>query len=397
MRFIGPITWALVLVASLSCGEDEPPPPPTRLSVSVMGPTGAIAGARVLIAGLAAQKTDATGKVEVDVPEGVHGVRIEAKGFVTDPLPGDFPRVVTTPKSVTTSLEVSLWPKTDGVGSGALAGRLAAPSDGVLVVARGTIDYAALTDASGAFELEGLLPAQYKVTAYEKGFSYGEASGVAVAADGRTENVTVERLGPADGRVEGQLTGALSGTTAIGLFDLGTGEVLPGLRVYASAEAPFSIEGVPPGRFLVDAALELDDVVVDPDLVRTDTRPIVEVGTTAAQPLSLSLSPRVRGIGTRTSSAGLMLTWSPHSEADFYVVEVTDLLGATLFGGFDARRNWRARVLHPSTELPIEPANPLRAGAAYRARVFAAIDDPTRASFELVAASESREGLFVAP
>jgi hypothetical protein len=93
-------------------------------------------------------------------------------------------------------------------------------------------------------------------------------------------------------------------------------------------------------------------------------------------------------------AAAPTLSWQAAGRADFYVVEVLDAAERGVWGGFDARGNWRFTVLPPATSIAYDgPA--LRPGHAYRWRVFAAVRDalvPT--AFALVAASEELEGTF---
>jgi hypothetical protein len=104
---------------------------------------------------------------------------------------------------------------------------------------------------------------------------------------------------------------------------------------------------------------------------------------------------RIEPVKSATVSGVPRLTWREVEDADFYVVEVKDESGKTVFGGFDAGGNPRIRVLPPDVSVPYG-GDPLVDGARYEWRVFAGKRDPLNpTAFEVVAASESLEGEFV--
>lgn len=352
--------------------------------------------ARVLFASTKTLRTNHSGMVSEEVdPAPTYRPRAEALGYFPSDLPGSAPSSTRVAPKVTTLVELKLYRRLEAPGTGGIVGRLSEPLAGVLVVAEGTLTYSSITDQDGVFELRGLLPAQYRLEAFGVAAAFEPVTGVSVAGD-IIENVAITRTGVASGRVEVSLAGALTGTTAVYLFEMKSKEAVPGISGFASTSAGLVQTGVPPGTYRVGAALEPDELVVNPDLVHKDELPLVTVGATNPDPIRLELKASMHGLSTRTSTSGLVLSWEGRDDADFYVVEVTDLFGANVFGGFDARRNWRARVLHPTAEIPIAPAMPLKSGVAYRARVFAAKDVTTGALFELFAASEEVDGVFIA-
>ena len=67
-------------------------------------------------------------------------------------------------------------------------------------------------------------------------------------------------------------------------------------------------------------------------------------------------TPRVYdGLLRHLASHGFVVmaanTPQAYSGAEFYVVEVTDVLGQVIWGGFDARQNPTLRVLPPQTSV----------------------------------------------
>jgi hypothetical protein len=161
-------------------------------------------------------------------------------------------------------------------------------------------------------------------------------------------------------------------------------------------------DGVPEGDYRVVAYLEDDGRVLDPDLVRTRDEPLFEAAGTASISIDLPTAPSVEGLRVETSSAasGVRFSWSPLPDADFYVVEVTTVLGQTIWGGFDAMRRPVFRVLARTDVVfgtTAQPTQQLESGRRYRVRVYAAVESLMGNLFELIGASEELDGELIAP
>ena len=98
---------------------------------------------------------------------------------------------------------------------------------------------------------------------------------------------------------------------------------------------------------------------------------------------------------TSTVVAPPTFTWPSVPMANYYVVEVRDVLGeAITWGGFDARNNPRSPILAPNTSVQFTGTPALSPGVLYSWRIYAAKDVTTGAQFELIAASEQLGGEF---
>ena len=82
------------------------------------------------------------------------------------------------------------------------------------------------------------------------------------------------------------------------------------------------------------------------------------------------------------------------SDIDFFVVDLRDVSGRPVWGGFDARGAARTRILAPATSVAYAgPA--LSPGALYQWRVYGAKENTLVVSnFDLVTASEALIGEF---
>jgi hypothetical protein len=392
-----------ILLFGLSCSDPppDPPPPPTILRATVIDAIdGApISGARVLLIEQGTWHELDAGTLEVTLESGTYRYRAEAPGHRAEPRPFRPFAEVEVLSAKTTELEIQLWPIDVPGGDGAIAGKVSGssgPASGALVVATGTRIRSTYTDASGDYVLGDLPPDLYSVTAHLAGFQSSVRNGVNVTG-GKVEGVDLE-LAPS-GFVAGGRIRSGTGETRVYLVHPDVLEPIPGLYVDTNLSSVWQMTNVPPGEYRADTALELDDGwVLDYERVLREGPPLVTVSETSSGTLDLFASPSIRRIEpakSATVSATPVLSWRAIDDADFYVVEVTDESGRTLFGGFDAGGNPRIRVLPPDVSVTYA-GETLEQGARYEWRVFAGKRDPLNpTAFDVIAASEALEGELI--
>lgn len=350
-----------------------------------------IPGARVQVAGKW-QAASAAGTLQAELDPGILSYRAEAAGYLFAPEPFTATPTVALPANLTTTTTISLWPSRALSGPGSIAGRVTvdgAPVAGALVVATSAVEGYAYTDDDGQYLITRLNAGEYRVKAWKAGHEGVEKTRVMVNA--ASEGVDLTMTVGAPGSVTGAVTG---GTTKVWLTHPTTHQPIPGLATDAAGGA-YSIGGVPAGTYRVRAGLENDGRSLDPDPIHEDG-PIEVTVAAAAVTQNLALLPAIAGLSpTETASAARTpaFNWSSVPNADFYVLEVYDLDGVSLTGGFDATGNPRTRIL----QRPFTYNGPaLTPGSRYRWRVWAGENDPVVASeFKLIAASEELYGVFV--
>lgn len=350
-----------------------------------------VAGARVQAAGKW-QATAADGTFSSEVEPGILSYRVEAPGFHFVPEAFTATPTVAIPANLTTTTQVVLWPSQARSGPGSIAGQLTqdgAPVAGALVVATSAIEGFGYTDDEGRYLITQLNAGEYRVRAFLAGRVGTEKTRVAVS--GATEGVDLVMAGAPAGSVGGMVSG---GSTQVWLTHPTVGEPIPGL-VGPVTQGRYLINGVAPGTYRVRAGLERDGLTLDPDPIHEDG-PIEVTVADAATTQDLALLPAIQGLSpTDTASAAAIpaFDWTAVPNADFYVLELYDLDGVSLFGGFDAVGSPRTRIL----QKPFTYAGPaLAPGVRYRWRVWAGENDAVVASeFKLIAASEERGGEIV--
>lgn len=276
------------------------------------------------------------------------------------------------------STTIGLIPVAEGAGTGIIAGSVERPADGqgVLVVAEiGGVGRTAIADVDGSYAIYNVEPGTHDVTAYALGVVY-EAETASVSND-QTATVDLVLGGGEGGTVSGnvQIVNAPGGSsTSIILvvestFDdlLIRGETPPGLRA-GGVSGDYTIEGVPPGRFVVLGAFENDGLVRDPDTSIGGTAiqhiDVTEGATTTVEGFKITgalavTSPGAQGPEAVTSAP--TLAWEDDSSEDQYHVEVFDAYGDLA---------WEQTTDGYSGDDPAIPyAGPLEAGMYYQFRV----------------------------
>ncbi|MBA3538652.1 MAG: carboxypeptidase regulatory-like domain-containing protein [Deltaproteobacteria bacterium] len=343
-------------------------------------------------------------------------LRVDAAGFqafpsgIRQPIPIDTSGAVKGDDGgymiETAQTQVGLLPLAAGGGTASLAGNveLAPSRNGVLVVAEsGTTGHSAIADRDGAYQIFNLPDGAYTVRAYslEANYTPGmitlagtQAGELDLALDAATTSTVSGTVNLVEGATPTSVILVVAST-----FDplLARGETPPGLRApnpgtAPNIDGPFSIAGVPAGRYVVLAGFENDGSVRDQsgtggtslvyiDVVGGQDLPIVDgFKVTKAIPI---VSPGATMAESVTSPP--VLTWVKDSSAKDYHVQVFDALGTIVM---DHHTNDGAIVAVPFS-------GPLTPGMYYQFRVTS-YDDASPTPFAL-ANTEDLRGVFFSP
>jgi len=364
------------LVCEQVQGEEEPQcfaPVVLKGRVINLAANSGIGGARVVAvdvngaaaSGVAVSASDGTYTLEVPAARGPDGIpsafpvtlRTDAQGYqsfpgtLRQPLPVDVGAAVDMDGQyvVQTSLtDIGLFPQ-QNAGGGSIKGKAAVPPDhaGVLVVAEsGGKGTAVIAARDGDYQIFNLAPAHYTVTAYALGHVYTPGE-VDVAAGAASLDLALSSDAP--GTLTGQVSivngGGGTATSVVAFIEstfdpvTGRGVPPPGLRApktgAPNVSGAFTIEGVPPGRYVLVAAFENDLLVRDPDRCISGTDD-VHVAVTAGQTVAAPTTFKVTGalgvmapgsMAAEAVSGAPTLRWVDDSSEDQYVVEVFDAFG----------------------------------------------------------------------
>ncbi|MFO0726841.1 MAG: carboxypeptidase-like regulatory domain-containing protein [Myxococcota bacterium] len=395
-------TFALAPDLGCSSTPPPPPPPPTVLRFQINdASTGMPIPMALLLLGPEDQHlvADAAGKVELEVSPGPHAYRADAPGYLAVPEAFAAKTIATAIMEQTVEVTIELEPRPAYAAGGTLSGKVTeagVPVAGALVHASSTTELTTLTAADGTYLLLGVPANLYAVRAYVSGKKSSVRQNVSAVVGMETKDVDLTLTADPGATVGGTL-GQGVGTTSVAITLAATGDPIPGAVVRASFGGNYSLTGVPEGSFVVRAGLEDDGVALNPDVIRTQMEPKIQITGTASASAALPMAAAVIGLQV-TTSTGTVFHWSTFPGADFYVVEVRSITGQVLWGGFDARRSPRFRVRAPSTEVSygdvVPPVEPLKKGQRYALHVYAGREVPQLSTFELLGQSEELKGRF---
>jgi hypothetical protein len=412
-----------LLLVNCSCDDDDPaPPPPTIVisgTVTSASDSGLIKDAQVAILNVETQQneidpwfTDATGTYSFTVPTGSYEVRVSAQGYVSSPLDG----LSGIPISATQTYDVSLDPITGSTLYGLFKMQLVgyAQSNGALVILTNNItseSFTAATTDGGALTMFNIPVADYILTIKSIGHeTYVHGSPVTISDGAETLIDNIALTATAGFTVGGSVT-FLAITNAevdVSLTDQDTGAVIPGTTVTTS-NSTYTMTSIAPGSYNILATFKIDGLVVDPDSIVKFGQPSVTVvnanitdgniDVTGAVSLT---SPVLQATGAPAIVDTLTptLTWAAYASTSDYVVEVLDVDGNVLWGGFTDIGGglFTKEVTTPNTSIVYSDdflGLDLVDGETYRWKIYASKDNNQSATgWDLISSSEEAQGVF---
>jgi hypothetical protein len=125
------------------------------------------------------------------------------------------------------------------------------------------------------------------------------------------------------------------------------------------------------------------------------TSPEADIDVTGAVALN-SPKTETAGLTAEVATATPTFSWTDYSSTSDYVIEVVDVDGNTIWGGFDENLTKLVYVDAPGTSI-VYSGPALEDGAIYRWKVYASKDvsvqqDPL--GWKLISASEEAQGVF---
>ncbi|MEH0154456.1 carboxypeptidase-like regulatory domain-containing protein [Limibacter armeniacum] len=363
-------------------------------------------------------KTDAEGNYSLDLNPGTYYLRLATLGYQEVPPLGvpAIPFTIVVGETVQLDYELVKSANQDvGAISGKIQGNGSALS-GVLVIATsedGTNAYSSISDQDGNYTIWNLPAGTYGVKGWLKAYNSENVS-TSVTVVAIIEETDINMSAGANGSINGTVKYLATGNkdVDVSLIHPITQQVIPGLSI--STSGAFTLEGIPDGSYLARASFNNDTLVVDPDFIVKFGDPVVAVeggttsvsqGTSIKDVLDFAVTNSVQLdnptnsadeiVPVETNTTGLTFSWTPYSSASDYVVELQDLNGNVVWGGFDTSGEIPLKnITTTSTSITYDgPA--LTAGKIYRWKVYASKDDQkSAAGWNLISVSEDQMGLI---
>jgi hypothetical protein len=431
------LVFTLLTLAFFSaCSDDDPPPSgpvvPEYAHVQVIVRSSldslAISSAEVSVynavtnAPVASSLTNVDGYCSFSIDAGSCYLRIAAQGFYRLPPEGISPVPFTAYLNDTVAKVYYL----DTIGTvsstGYISGLVRSDSTelfkvlpSILVIAQETVSgkkYSTATGVTGNFSLFNLPYGSYKLFAYSAGYALVDTSLVALSTQSAIDTID---LMPVSGfRLYGNITFLATqnaSTLDITLLDSATSSAIPGLATEMDASKTYSISKIPSGRYLAWASYKNDGYVMDPDWLFKSGYPMVSFSSIdTLQQVSFSvtgaisiLSPTNPNDSIYPVSIDTLLPtfqWVKYPSAKEYIVEVMDLNGRIVWGGYNRSDSTvrHAQIPADSSSITYNFDNSAVAvlvpGKVYRWKIYA--DNGAASKIQgLISSSEDQKGLFI--
>ena len=415
----------IVSVITLSCKENNDNPTPAtgtlKGTVTASSTTQAIENVRITVYNANTNApigntvlTQSNGTYQIELSPGTYYLNLSMQGFNGIPAAGITPVSVTVVRGNETVNDFQM--QTSSVtNGGSISGKVTSGGNavaGVLVIAgNGSNGYSSVTGADGTYSIYNLPAGTYQLQGFMSNYN-SAAQSVAVTANTESSGKDIIMTLGALGSVTGTITfsATKNGEVDVTLINPLTKETIPGL-VTKTVGGTYSISKVPNGTYIARASFPNDTYVVDPDWILKNGEPKVTIsGNAVAQNFSVTgavmlVSPT--NIVTTTKPMEITgstptFTWLAYSSTSDYVIEVSDVNGNVIWGGFT-----KAGILItknnpfiPKTQLSIvfnadgKATSTLKSKNIYRWRIYASKDD-TALGWKLISVSEEQQGLIV--
>lgn len=423
---------AALFLSGWGCGSDptEPAPrPPTILEVTVRSAADSslLQNSNVVLyeaetrEAVLRDMTDANGTVYFRCEQGDYYVSVSAQGFDAVPAEHISPVPFFVTAEDTTVKQVLLDPLELSGSMGYVPGVVDPALNNFLILAEpgsSSEVYSTVSGPDGFFVLYNLPYGVYSLSALKSGYKMDQPVDVDLSSPAEPDVVRIE----VSEYVGSLLTGMVSflasenSTVDITLLELVTRSVVPGLSVMSDVTGlEYRIEGIPDGDFLAWASLKNDGYVIDPDWMFKNPGGLeVSFATSDTVHLNFSVTDAITLVSPTNPAASTSavmadstvptFTWLAYPSAKEYIIEVRDLSGHVLWGGFEADGTVShafigAGVLNVEYNFDGQAGIPaLEPGEVYQWRLWA--DQGTQQdSFveQLISSSEDLRGIFQVP
>lgn len=416
----------LLSLISFRCSDDNStePTPPTVIQIIIKSAADSsiITGANVVLynanTGESLSRTfsgsDGIAKFE-KASGGNFYVKISSQGFVEIPQGSvtPVPFSVSSGKTISQTYFMSVLPGTFGKIDGTINPKLS----GFLIVATSSgmnAEYHTYSGPDGYFVLFNVPYETYELDAIKSG--YQSINQPLVTLSSGTSSVTVEiSVNEITGST---LTGMVTflavenGIVDVSLLDKISYSVVNGLTTVIDSNRNYSLNNIPVGEYVAWASYKNDGYVMDPDWIfknpgalfvsfSGDSSKVRDFSVTGA--ITIISPTNLPSDITPALADSLVPTfqWNAYPQSKEYIVEVRDINGNLIWGGFNVNGEIRHSQI-PKEWTSVEfnfdgtALSQLQSGNIYQWRLYSDDDDAPNVQ-TLLSSSEDLMGLFIIP
>jgi len=358
--------------------------------------------------------TDSEGSYSFDLEPGVYYLKLSKQGYT------DIPAIGVSPVTVTVELDTEVesnykMQQSAVLNGGYITGTVTSEGNGlggVLVVAsNGTIGCSSVTDADGNYYIYNVPAGTYSVQGLIAGYNSIELN-IEVVENTENSDSDIELTTGATGILSGSVTflATENGIVDVTLTHPLTKETIPGLTT-ETVGTTYTLNNIPDGTYIARASYANDTYVVDPDWIVKNGEPVVTLdGSATTLDFSVTGAVEVVSPASDTETAkpaeitetAPVFTWTAYSSVSDYIIEVSDVNGNVIWGGFTNESGTITKnIIIAKSQLSIQynadgnASEELQEGNTYRWKVYASKDDTKEATgWKLISVSEEQKGLF---
>ena len=360
------------------------------------------------------KNTNSNGIAKFNLLPATYTAHIQAQGYNESPPRGisAVPFEIILRETIERSL--SLTTHADPVADSMISGN--ADVAGMLVIAEDStqqIAFSGITNTTGDYILFNIPPGNYIISGFQSGFSSTTAN--QLVTGGEIFIADIDVIAATLPILSGQITflATENGTVDITLLHPITLDTIPGLQT-SNVDGNYTLENVPTGDYLAWASLVNDTYVMDPDwIVKNGDYPAalaITVGesdvnknfsVTGAIKISAPTNTTDELVPEVVTTLTPTFSWESYSSTKQYAVEVFDLAGNSIWGGFDGSTGLVAHTeidtaLSAQYNFDGSASEDLVDGGTYLWRVYALKWDQPSHKNIAISASEDQLGLFTA-
>ncbi|MFB3056302.1 MAG: collagen binding domain-containing protein [Ignavibacteriaceae bacterium] len=411
------------LIGFVSCTEDNPvePVPQTNVEIIVRSANDSanIANANVVLynanSGESVSRvfsgSNGVAKFE-ELSSGNYYVRISAQGFneVPQGSVSPVPFSVSSGQTFSQKYYMNVLQGTFGKIEGTVNPNLA----GFLIVAKSSgmnSEYHTNSGPDGYFVLFNVSYESYEVDAIKSGYQSANQPQVTLTSGSSSATVQINVNQITGSTLTGKVTflAVENGIVDISLLDKISHTVVNGLTAMIDSSRNYVINNIPAGEYIAWASYENDGYVMDPDWIfknpgalnvsfSTDASKVRDFSVTGVITIISPTNPPGEITPALADSLFPTFHWNAYPQTKEYIVEVRDINGNLIWGGFTESGEIRHSQIPKewnSVEFNFDgsASSQLQPGNVYQWRLYA--DDDAKSDVQtLLSSSEDLMGLF---
>jgi hypothetical protein len=422
-NIIAGLILVVISVYFTGCGDDDNPVENSYAVVNVLVKSAVdssvIQGANVILYNASngnslKRATSANNGIAAfgEVDPGTFYVRITAQNFNELPPVHLTPVPFSVSAGGTAAITYYLSPQSGQLGM--ISGYVNPRTEGILIKASegNSLSHSTYTGPDGFYILFNLPYGAYELNAFKSGYRSDSLYQRTISQTQPSAVQDINLIQVQGAGLSGSVTflAVNNGIVDISLLDLQTKSAVNGLSTKINENKLYSLSGIPKGDYFAWASLQNDGYVMDPDWIFKNPGGL-EINFTSDSG-SKSLNFSVTGaisivsptnlsdniIPAETDTTSPLFSWTAYPQTKEYIIEVRDLNGNLIWGGYNADGTIRHTAIPKETtsirfNFDGSASAPLSKGETYQWKIYSD-NDANPGIQTLLSSSEDLMGLF---